>query len=117
MSLKKGQSILEQVVLLCVVVSALLIMQVYFKRAHQGRIKQDADSIGQQYSPKHTTSLTTSRTVTNTASYTGGITKAADLPGLVPDNVLVGDGMTVTFSGSSTTTDRKEAVDAFAAEN
>lgn len=37
------------------VVAALLAMQVYFKRGIQGRLRQTADALGQQYAPKKTT--------------------------------------------------------------
>lgn len=45
-------------VILCLV-SALLAMQVYIKRGMQGRLRQAADELGQQYAPKNTTGTST----------------------------------------------------------
>lgn len=59
---KKGQSILEYSILLAVILSAILIMQFYIKRSYQGRLKAEADSVGQQYAPRHTTSIITTKT-------------------------------------------------------
>lgn len=65
---KRGQSILEYAILLAVILSAILIMQFYLKRSYQGRLKAEADSVGQQYSPGHTTSII--KTTTNSTSET-----------------------------------------------
>lgn len=68
---KKGQSLLEYSILFAVILSALLIMQFYVKRGYQGRLKKEADTVGQQYSPGHTTSVivstSQSTSTTNTA--------------------------------------------------
>ena len=53
---RKGQSTLEYAILIAVVVAAAIGMQVYVKRGFQGRLKQSADSIGDQYAPGKTTS-------------------------------------------------------------
>jgi uncharacterized protein (UPF0333 family) len=53
---RKGQSTLEYAVLIAVVVGALLAMQIYMKRGIQGKLRQSADQIGEQYSAGHTTS-------------------------------------------------------------
>ena len=47
---KKGQSTLEYAVLIIIVIGALLSIQVYIKRGVQGRLRQAADDIGDQYS-------------------------------------------------------------------
>lgn len=47
---KKAQSTLEYVVLIVVITAAVLTIQVYFKRAVQGRIKSTTDDIGEQFS-------------------------------------------------------------------
>lgn len=109
----KGQNILEYALLICIVISALLIMQVYVKRSYQGRLKQEADSVGEQYAPKHTTSQVITNTAINTESYTGGTTDAS---GLAKKEAVVSDGMSVTFSEVSSTVERKEKVDSYAAE-
>lgn len=109
----KGQNILEYAILICIVISALLIMQFYVKRAYQGRLKQEADSVGEQYAPKHTTSQIITNTIINSESYTGGKTDAG---GLAKKKVVVPDGMSVTFSKVDSNVSRSEKVDSFAAE-
>ena len=103
---KKGQNILEYSLLIALVLSAILIMQVYVKRAYQGRIKQEADNLGEQYSPRHTTSTMVTKTKINSESCTGGICKGKAVP----------EGMSVSFSDVKSEFERKEAVDSFAAE-
>lgn len=46
---KKGQSILEYGLLLAIVVAVLVAIQLYVKRSVQGRFKQSADQIGEQF--------------------------------------------------------------------
>ncbi len=97
----KGQGLLEYTVLIALVLSALLLMATYVRRAYSGRLKQEADTISpSQYSPRHTTALIESTVTTNTDSYMG-VNGAPD-------------GVTLTFSNSSTTFDRREAVDGLA---
>jgi Flp pilus assembly pilin Flp len=73
----KGQLSIEFAIILFVVVVALLAIQGYFKRALQGRWKQAADSIGEQYSFENTISNitlvinSTSTTITNTTEKEG----------------------------------------------
>jgi len=99
---KKGQNILEYTALLCIILSSLLIMQVFVKRAYQGRLKSEADDVGPQYSAGHTTSQMITTTDSTTTSCTGA-------------NCFGGssDGLTVTVSDTKTTIDKKEGVDAF----
>ena len=52
---RKGQSIVEYAILLGVVITALLIMQVFVKRGYQGGLKESADKIGEQFSENATT--------------------------------------------------------------
>jgi hypothetical protein len=91
-------------------------MQVYVKRSYQGRLKREADSVGQQYSPGHTASRIVTTTSINSVSYTGGETDSSDLSGVVPDNQTVPDGMSVTYTKTATTMERSERVDSLAAE-
>ena len=87
----------------CVVLAALLIMQVYFKRAYQGSLKEKSDELGSGlYSPKHTTSLSKISTSTNSTTYTGGPT--------------VPDGVSVTVTKTATSSNKTEAIDAFATD-
>jgi Flp pilus assembly pilin Flp len=46
---KKAQSLLEYAVLLAVIIVVIVAMQVYLKRSVQGRFKQSADQIGEQF--------------------------------------------------------------------
>ena len=63
---RKGQSTVEYIVLIIIVIGALLTIQVYVKRGIQGRMKTSSDDIGDQFSPGNT------RIVKNVTS--GGIT-------------------------------------------
>jgi len=70
-----GQSTLEYAVLIVIIASALLATQVYIKRGIQGRLRQSADDLGDQFSPG--ASIMT--TVTNSGGTTletvsGGVT-------------------------------------------
>jgi len=53
---KRGQSTLEYAVLIVVIIAALVAMQVYLKRGVQGRMRESADQIGEQFSPGYTVS-------------------------------------------------------------
>ena len=55
---RRGQSVVEYAVMLCAITGALVGMQIYVKRAMSGRIRDVADSIGEQYAPRHATSTT-----------------------------------------------------------
>ncbi|MFA4888100.1 MAG: hypothetical protein WC628_00795 [Candidatus Omnitrophota bacterium] len=63
---KKAQTTLEYAILIGVIVAGLIAMQVYVKRGYQGKLRESADSMGQQFSPGetavhyNTTSLTNS---------------------------------------------------------
>jgi cytoskeletal protein RodZ len=56
---KRGQSTLEYIVLIVVIIGALLTIQVYIKRGIQGRLKSSADDIGDQYSDGNTNDVKT----------------------------------------------------------
>ena len=49
---RKGQTTIEYVVLLIIVMGALLGISNYFKRGMQGRWKAAADDMGDQYDPR-----------------------------------------------------------------
>ncbi len=69
---KRGQSTLETAILIIVIVASLILMQVYLKRAVQGRVREGIDSIGGQYDPAQTTSDYT--TTHNSTSITNSST-------------------------------------------
>jgi len=50
----KAQATLEYAILIGVIVAGLIAMQVYFKRGFQGKIRDSADDIGEQFSPGKT---------------------------------------------------------------
>lgn len=74
---RRGISTIEFAALAVCLVIGLIAMQGYIARGMQGRLRQQADSIGEQYAPGHTTSDTTlaftssSTTVTNTTEVDG----------------------------------------------
>ena len=55
----KGQGVIEYSLVIACIVAALLSMQYYLKRAVQGRVRESADAIGEQYAPRHTNSAIT----------------------------------------------------------
>lgn len=61
----RGQSTLEYAMVIACTVGAFITMQFYTQRGMQGRLRAEADNLGQQYSPRHTTS---SQTITSTSS-------------------------------------------------
>lgn len=63
---KIGQSTLEYAVLIVVIIAALVAMQVYLKRGVQGRMRESADQIGEQFSPGYTVSNRTTTTYAQT---------------------------------------------------
>lgn len=59
---RKGQSTLEYVILIGFVVAAIIAMGVYMKRGIQGKLRESADQVGEQYSAGNTTSKYTTKT-------------------------------------------------------
>lgn len=57
--MKSGQSTLEYAVVIIVLSAALVAMLIYLKRGVQGRLRSEADQIGQSYSPGNTESAFT----------------------------------------------------------
>jgi len=51
---RKGQSSMELVIIMIIVMAALLSIQVYLKRGVQGRLRSAADDVGDQYSAGNT---------------------------------------------------------------
>jgi hypothetical protein len=63
---KIGQSSVEYVVLVIVVMGAMLVGGVYVKRGIQGRWKASVDEVGDQYDPAYMNTQTTHFLVSNT---------------------------------------------------
>jgi len=83
---KRGQSTLEYAVIIAVVVGALLAIQVYVKRGVQGRLKQAADDIGEQFSPG-----------ASTYNYTTIVTSRSN------ENVIPSNNLSITNTTSALT--------------
>jgi uncharacterized protein (UPF0333 family) len=71
---RKGQSTLEYTVIIAVIVAAVIMMQSYVKRSVQGRVKDSADSVGDQYSTSATGNVITNRTANTSETITGAST-------------------------------------------
>ncbi len=57
---RKAQSTLEYAILIACVVGALLAMQIYLKRAYEGKVSSSVDQVGNQFDSLHTTSTSIS---------------------------------------------------------
>ncbi|MFA6358483.1 MAG: hypothetical protein WCY09_07500 [Candidatus Omnitrophota bacterium] len=64
--MKRGQTTLEYVYLVGVVAVAVIAMLVYISRGFQGRLRTNANQVGEQYSPGN---MTTNLTQTSVVSY------------------------------------------------
>lgn len=62
---RRGLGTLEYVLIIATIVAALIVMQIYFKRGSQGRIKKASDDIGRQFSPGLTTGNKITSSVAN----------------------------------------------------
>lgn len=94
----RAQTTLEYAILIGIVVGGLIAMQIYVKRGLQGKLKENADSMGAQFSPGYTTS---SYTTSNTAD---------------SSETLAGEVTTTTISGQTTDRTGAENVDVLANE-
>ena len=70
---KKGQSTIEYVVLIMIVIGVLISIQVYIKRAVQGRMKSSSDDVGDQYSPGNTNVFRQTHTTGKTRETASGL--------------------------------------------
>lgn len=71
----KGQSTLEYAMIIVFVVAALLAIQIYMKRGVQGKLRESADQVGEQFDAGNT-SVTSNMTRTSKTiqEVTGGVT-------------------------------------------
>ena len=58
---KKGQSLVEYSLILGAIIVAILFMQLYVRRALEGRLRDASDSIGDQYSSTGTFNILVNR--------------------------------------------------------
>lgn len=63
---RRGQTSLEFLVLMTIILGAFLATSNYFKRALQGRWKTAVDDLGEQYDPRTGNSLVVHRIISNT---------------------------------------------------
>lgn len=74
--IQKAQSTLEYAMIIAIVAGGLIAMQIYMKRGIEGKVKESADSIGQQFDAGNTEiTFTTNRSGTSVQETTTGITK------------------------------------------
>jgi len=108
----RGQSVFEYVVLLALVVAALVVMRVYMKRGIAGGLRQAADSVGEQYSPRHTTGNT------NLVLHSNIVTHSVLVMDVPLDNVNKADVMVTSVNIFAENSNRtvNEQVDQFANE-
>lgn len=91
----RGQGTLEYAALIVIVAAALLSMAVYLKRGLSGQLRGGADTAGQQYDPRATTSnltLSVDSTITTTST-------------LVRDQVVDAQGTVANVMTSTSTVD------------
>jgi len=76
LSQRKAQSTLEYAILIGVIVAGLIAMQTYIKRGFQGKLKDSADSMGEQFSPTgYTYDYTTKTTSSSVEETKNGVSK------------------------------------------
>ncbi len=61
---RNAQSTIEYAAVIVFLTAALVAMQIYIKRGFQGRLKEAADELGEQYSAKTTTSMIAQNIIT-----------------------------------------------------
>jgi hypothetical protein len=88
---KNGQSIIEYVILLSVVIAALLIMQVFIKRGFQGGLKDSADRMGEQFSAGGTT-VSQTRTMNADQFVREEVNTGGDIAGLASNFSISSSG-------------------------
>lgn len=73
---KKGQSLIEYSLILGAIIVGILFMQLYVRRAIEGRMRSSADDIGDPYSSAATMNVTTNREsqISEVTNATGGTT-------------------------------------------
>lgn len=110
----RGQTTMEYALLAAVLVAALIGMQMYLKRSMGGRLRSAADSLGEQYAPRHTTSNLTT-TVSSTTTTTSTLRKDQAVDGAQVDVMVT--TTTIDAANPDTTTRRgTETVEALGTE-
>jgi hypothetical protein len=73
MNEKKGQSAAEYVVLATIIIAAVFVGGIYFKRGIQGRLREAVDGLGDQYDPELMNGTVTYTTTGNATTYVESI--------------------------------------------
>lgn len=68
---KDAQSVLEYAVIIAVITAGLIAMQLYLKRGIQGGLRNQSESLGEQYRPGQTVSVQEKETTVNTTQTSG----------------------------------------------
>lgn len=70
-----GQTTLEYALMIVVVIIALLAIQIYMKRGVQGKLRESADQLGEQFEAQKTEVISnTTRISKSVQTLTGGVT-------------------------------------------
>ena len=73
----KGQSTLEYIMVILIIIGALLASSGYLKSAFSGRMKSSADEMGEQFNPGQTNATITTKSHSKTRdSYTAGVSSS-----------------------------------------
>lgn len=75
---KKGQGILEYAMILAIVVAVIVAIQLYVKRALEGKFKQSADQIGEQFTTAETYTIETQSQSARREQTLAGLTPGTD---------------------------------------
>lgn len=68
---KRAQSIMEYAVIIAVITAGLIAMQLYLKRGLQGALRNQSESLGEQYRPGQTVSTQEKEITVNTTETSG----------------------------------------------
>jgi hypothetical protein len=107
---KCAQSTIEYAMIIVCLVAALFAMRIYIKRSIQGRMREAADSIGEQYAPQHVTESVITITQTGTTTVKA---KETSKPDLKAEGGKVFGMETTTTTNETTTKTGYEYLDAF----
>ena len=100
----RGQSMVEYAGLVVVVAASLVAMSIYLMRASSGRLRANADAIGEQYHPRQTTSNFT-LTVQSTTKNESKLLLDQSLPDGTKANVIEHTTTTVNDTSNKTGTE------------
>ncbi len=112
---RKGQSIIEYVILMAVVIAALILMQTFIKRGYSGHLKESSDQMGEGFSATGTTTRV-SRILSGQETITSGSGNISSLSGSISIGAPEGALTYSERSGGTRTTTSNARMDGAAAE-